>query len=628
MVVKQHVRILSIAFLSALAACEDVNSPVNPTVADASLASNHEAGATAAGPVATVLVTPPSDTAQIGDTLRWTAQAVDASGQAVTSGVTYTWGNPGNDLFGYAAKSGNTAKGVARGLGRDTAVVTVTVSGGTFKGYGHLLIVAAGTTPPPSTTPPPGDSTPTAPVSVAAVSVTLNPASLTVGQTSQATAIARDAAGQPIAGRAVTWSSNKTSVATVSSSGAVNGLAAGSATISAAIDGITGSADITVTAPTAPPSTGDAVVLAPGQDIQAAVNARPAGTTFRLTAGVYRNQHVVPKSGNTFVGDPGAVLDGGNATAYAFDKGSAPYPSKVTIKGLEIRAYASADHMGPILAGGGLSDGTYGWVIDGVDVHNNRVGGVRVGHHTIVRNSKFHHNGWFGLSGAGDSVLVENNEIGYNNVPGTPGTVQCDPNWGGGGFKFVYTRWLVVRNNYSHHNSGAGMWTDINNIYTTYDGNRVEDNTHVGIFHEISYDAVIKNNAVRRNGFGKANWLWGAGILIAASPRVEAFGNTVEGNYNGVTVVQQTRGEKATYGPHMVDDVWVHDNDIDMSAGGVTGFGQDVGDNSLYNLSVVKFSGNRYMLGSSTRPYHWMNGLKTESEWKSYGEDQSGTFSR
>ena len=326
---------------------------LNPAGAKASFAS----GVTSAGPVAAVHVTLAYDTVQIGDTIRWTAEAVDANGQAVTSGVTYHWGNPGSDLFGYVAKSGNTAKAVARIVGRDTAVMTVSASGAKFRGYGYVLIVAAGTKPP-------GDSTPTAPV--ASVSVTLNPASLAVGQTSQATATAMDSAGQPItgasttwkssdttvavvdakglvhaakvgkakiqaqagsesdsatvtvtsstatvasvsvtlnspsltvgqntqatatardsagqliSGRAVTWSSNKTSVATVSNSGLVNGLAAGSATISAAIDGITGSAVITVTALTPPPSTGDtgdAVVLAPGQDIQAAVSAQPA----------------------------------------------------------------------------------------------------------------------------------------------------------------------------------------------------------------------------------------------------------------------------------------------------------------------------------------------------------------
>jgi len=116
---------------------------------------------------------------------------------------------------------------------------------------------------------------------------------------------------------------------------------------------------------------------------------------------------------------------------------------------------------------------------------------------------------------------------------------------------------------------------------------------------------------------------------LASTPgrtyRIEVFGNTVEGNFNGVTVVQQNRAEKASYGPHMVDDVWVHDNDIDAS--GLTGFAQDIGDTSLFNLSIVKFTGNRYQLGTS-KPFHWMNGTRTETEWKGYGQDQSGTFAR
>ena len=611
MVTKRHVHMFSIAFLSVLAACEDVSSPVVPSDAKASSAR----GGTTGDPIAAVRVTAANATVRIGDTISFTAQAVDANGNDVTSGVTYTWGNPGNDLFRYVAKSGKTAKGVARSAGRDTAVVTVSVSGKPIKGYGHLLILTADTTPTDTTTPSPV---------VDHVHVTPATASIGVSATQQFTAEAHDAAHAVVSGQSFAWTSSSTTVATVSESGLAKGISAGTATVTAAAAGNSARATLTVTAP---PTGGNEIVLSPGQDIQAAVNAHPAGTTFRLTAGVYRNQRVVPKSGDTFIGDAGAVMDGGGTTPYAFDKGSSK-PSRVTIKGLEIRAYASADHMGPILAGGhSASDGTYGWVIDGVDVHNNRVGGVRVGHHTVVRNSKFHHNGWAGLMGAGDSIVIENNEISYNNVAGTPGTVTVDPNHAGGGFKFVYTRWLVVRNNFSHHNSGAGMWTDINNIYTTYDGNRVEDNTHVGIFHEISYDAVIKNNTIRRNGFGKANWVWGPGILIAASPRVEVYGNTLQGNFNGVTVVQQTRNESATYGPHVVDDVWVHDNDIDMSAGGVSGFAQDIGNTSLFNTSIVKFSGNRYRLGSS-RPFHWMNGTKTESEWKSYGQDQNGSFVR
>ena len=58
-----------------------------------------------------------------------------------------------------------------------------------------------------------------------------------------------------------------------------------------------------------PPGNGTA--LEPGTDIQKAVNAKPAGTTFVLRPGVFRNQIIAPKSGDTFIGAPGAILSGG-----------------------------------------------------------------------------------------------------------------------------------------------------------------------------------------------------------------------------------------------------------------------------------------------------------------------------
>jgi hypothetical protein len=53
-----------------------------------------------------------------------------------------------------------------------------------------------------------------------------------------------------------------------------------------------------------------AVELMPGDDIQAAVDAGPPGSTFHLNAGLYRLQTVRPKSGDVFIGAPGAVLNG------------------------------------------------------------------------------------------------------------------------------------------------------------------------------------------------------------------------------------------------------------------------------------------------------------------------------
>src|SRR6266480_974971 len=84
-------------------------------------------------------------------------------------------------------------------------------------------------------------------LSVPVAAVTVNPASLTVSATAQLTATPKDSNGTALSGRAVTWATNNPAVATVSGSGLVTGVAAGSATITATSEGKSGSATITVT---------------------------------------------------------------------------------------------------------------------------------------------------------------------------------------------------------------------------------------------------------------------------------------------------------------------------------------------------------------------------------------------
>ena len=49
-----------------------------------------------------------------------------------------------------------------------------------------------------------------------------------------------------------------------------------------------------------------------GDVAQRVVTAHPAGTTYLIKAGTHlRNFSVQPRSGDTFCGEPGAVLDGG-----------------------------------------------------------------------------------------------------------------------------------------------------------------------------------------------------------------------------------------------------------------------------------------------------------------------------
>ncbi len=52
------------------------------------------------------------------------------------------------------------------------------------------------------------------------------------------------------------------------------------------------------------------VVLGPGDAVQKTVASLPAGTTFIFQPGVYRLQSIQPLDNDTFIGEPGAVLNG------------------------------------------------------------------------------------------------------------------------------------------------------------------------------------------------------------------------------------------------------------------------------------------------------------------------------
>ena len=100
----------------------------------------------------------------------------------------------------------------------------------------------------------------TAPTVSSSITVAFSVQSLQAGQSTQALAHAFDASGNPIAIGTITWTTSDGSIASVSSSGLVTGIAAGTATITAKTDAATGSGAITVAGgtnvPTSPPPSG------------------------------------------------------------------------------------------------------------------------------------------------------------------------------------------------------------------------------------------------------------------------------------------------------------------------------------------------------------------------------------
>ncbi len=180
-------------------------------------------------PVAAVAVSPAAPTVQVGQTAQLTATPQDASGNPLTGRV-ITW------------QSSNGAVASVNGSGLVTAVATgaATITA-TSEGQSGTAVVTVSNVP------------------VASVTVTPASASVPQGATVQLTATPRDGNGTALTGRVVTWGSNNTAVATVSGSGLVSGAGAGSATITATSEGQSGTAAITVTAPTGQLAIGDSV---------------------------------------------------------------------------------------------------------------------------------------------------------------------------------------------------------------------------------------------------------------------------------------------------------------------------------------------------------------------------------
>jgi parallel beta-helix repeat protein len=345
----------------------------------------------------------------------------------------------------------------------------------------------------------------------------------------------------------------------------------------------------------------------PGDDLAGLAASSPVGTVF-MVHGVHSGQSVEPRDGQVFVSAGDGVLDGEGWVEFAFF-GDA---DDVVISGLEIVDYATPTQFGSVYVSGS------GWLVEGNEVHGSTGAGISVrdgggvARNNVIRNNRVHHNHQLGMAVTGTvGTLVEGNEIAYNNW-----LVEYDWGWEAGGTKFWETQDLVVRGNWSHHNNGPGLWADTDNTGTVYEDNVVEDNTANGIFHEVSGSAVIRNNVLRRNGFDHAAWLWGGGIVIAASGDIDIYGNRLEDNFNGISLVYQERPDG-----HPLQGVHVWNNTLIDT--GMSGAATDSGDESLFYADNW-FDGNAYY-GNVGWAWSGSGGLGWDA-WRSTGNDATGTY--
>jgi hypothetical protein len=237
-----------------------------------------------------------------------------------------------------------------------------------------------------------------------------------------------------------------------------------------------------------------------------------------LGAGMYTQ--IIPGSGSTYVGAPGAIIDGmgQNNTAFGGD-----VPS-VQIEYLTIQNFDPPGNQGAVNASGANN-----WTIK-YDTIRNIVPGTALyaGTNNVVEYNCLTDNGQSGfgtytindtnkLTLGASNIDINYNEISYNDtcnfesVPNFPGphppsgcanageNSSCGCSGGG---KFWQTADGQFEDNWVHDNYSVGVWWDANNTGFDIQGNYISGNYGNGLIYETSYNALIKNNTFVRNAIG------------------------------------------------------------------------------------------------------------------------------
>ncbi|MQA79600.1 MAG: right-handed parallel beta-helix repeat-containing protein [Streptosporangiales bacterium] len=303
--------------------------------------------------------------------------------------------------------------------------------------------------------------------------------------------------------------------------------------------------------PARPPA--GAVVVDPAVDVDLSdkTQANPPGTTFwlrpgRHTLGDDRFGQVIPKTGNTYLGAPGAVLDGKGRNYFAFTQQA----SGVTVRYLTITGFVAPHNQGVV-----NHDSGDGWVVEHNTIEKNSGAAMMAGEHQRIRGNCLRDNGQYGINAykQGNTItdlVVEGNEIVGNNTDDWERKLEgCGCT---GGLKLWAVDGADLRNNWIHDNRGPGLWADVNNNDILVEDNLFEENDSAAIIYETSYNAIIRDNVMRRN-----NWVEGrefsdrgdtfpsSAIYLSESggePRIPArtdkidvHSNLLENNWSGIT---------------------------------------------------------------------------------------------
>ena len=296
-----------------------------------------------------------------------------------------------------------------------------------------------------------------------------------------------------------------------------------------------------------------AIVVPAGNN--SSLDMRQAGKTYWFAPGIHtlgtgQYDQIIPSDNSTYIGGPGAILDGQGKNQYAFTQ----HARNVTIKYMTIRNFVAPMNEGTVNHDSGET-----WTMQYNTVTNNGGAAIFLGAGNVASYNCLKDNSQYGFQGYGpdggeSNIVLDHNEIVGNNTGNWEARIDGCGCTGGG--KFWDVRNVRVTNNYVHDNMSVGLWADTNDNNFLFEGNWIEDNDGQAIFWEISYNAAIRNNVIRHNlvvegpnRLKSRDNFPDAAIYISesggdarvpydlvGSPTIDISNNLIDDNYNGVTL--------------------------------------------------------------------------------------------
>jgi hypothetical protein len=328
------------------------------------------------------------------------------------------------------------------------------------------------------------------------------------------------------------------------------------------------------------------IILAPGANIQNAVDSHAAGTTFCLAGNYATASPITPKDGDQFIGTTTTNISSSGSGVFSAGK-------SVTYENIGI----------------GPSQGD----------------GLRPGSRSIVQDSIIHDNSNCGITTVGNSLVIVNNEITRNGLTPTSPSQACGVKIRGmqGSDTGAYS---TISGNVVHDNGHNALWVDCDGHDNVFSNNLIYANSGIALDEETSYHNTFTANTVHDNGFGMSL----AAVSILDSTGGIYTGNTLTNNYAGVRVWADKRATVASpktgMGCANASMTGYIPSGITVTAN-VFKTEQRVG----FGLSVVKataatFDSNCYTVAQLTDTNWQLPGTTkaTWTQWRSAGEDPNG----